>query len=153
MTYTEIAAWWGAGIATLVLLWDIYKWRSSGPDTRMTIRPNMHLFGDPELEGRDIVVVSATNIGDRATTLESMSIVSHPNRWSMLRNRPHKQFYVKNPGRTRPFPCQASVGQRWDGMLFQNDELVDLSKNEIVYCQLHIASRPRPVRKRLRIHG
>jgi len=31
MKITELAAWWGAIIATLVLLWDMYKWERSGP--------------------------------------------------------------------------------------------------------------------------
>ena len=31
MKITDWAAWWGAIIATLVLVWDMYKWKRSGP--------------------------------------------------------------------------------------------------------------------------
>ena len=45
MEITEIAAWWGAIIATLVLLWDMYKWERSGPIINVSASPNMQPFG------------------------------------------------------------------------------------------------------------
>lgn len=44
MKLTEIAAWWGAFIATLLLFWDIYKWKRSGPIINVSASPNMKLF-------------------------------------------------------------------------------------------------------------
>jgi len=40
MKITELAAWWGAIIATLMLLWDMYKWVRSGPIINVSVSPN-----------------------------------------------------------------------------------------------------------------
>ena len=61
MNPTEIAAWWGAGVATLVLLWDVYKWVTLGPRVRMAVRGNMIVVGDPAQKGKKFVTVRATN--------------------------------------------------------------------------------------------
>jgi hypothetical protein len=52
MTSTEIAAWWGAIIASIVLLWDIYKWKTRGPKLVMRLSPNIQVWGDPSREGK-----------------------------------------------------------------------------------------------------
>ncbi len=47
----EIVAWWGAIVATVVLVWDIYKWKTSGPKIRFVVCPGMIVVGDPTREG------------------------------------------------------------------------------------------------------
>jgi len=38
---SDFAAWWGAILATVVLLWDIFKWRATRVRLRITAQPNM----------------------------------------------------------------------------------------------------------------
>ena len=53
MEASEIAAWWGATIATLVLLWDIFKWKRAGPVVTISASPNMTIVGGvPHEEAR-----------------------------------------------------------------------------------------------------
>jgi hypothetical protein len=52
MSGTDIAAWWGAVIATAVLIWDIYKWRTAGPRIALDVRSGMKFLNDPA-RGKD----------------------------------------------------------------------------------------------------
>ena len=112
---TMIVAWWGAVLATIVLLWDVFKWRRTGPRIRMSVRPNSTIYSDPELEGKTLILVSATNVGDRPTTLESLRYIWYPNWCNRLMQKSEKKWYVKNPGLANSFPYKLEVGERWDG--------------------------------------
>lgn len=48
MTITSIAAWWGAGVSTVVFLWDIVKWFNRGAKLRVDITPNV-TYSDAEV--------------------------------------------------------------------------------------------------------
>jgi hypothetical protein len=146
---TVVVAWWGAVLATTVFLWDVYKWRTRGPRIRMVVKPDMQAMGDPELEGKTLILISATNVGDRATTLELLAFVWYGNWWKRIRRKPEKQFLVKNPGRDRRFPYKLEVGERWDGMAFQPEETREMASTGHLVCELHHASSKSPVTKRL----
>lgn len=46
MDGTDIAAWWGAITATVVLCWDVYKWIMSGARVRIEVRSGVSITGD-----------------------------------------------------------------------------------------------------------
>jgi len=81
---SDYAAWYAALIATFVFLWDIIKWKKSGPQIKATARSGYRSFGDPETEGKRLILVIATNIGDRATTLTAMGFRWYPKRYYLL---------------------------------------------------------------------
>lgn len=62
---TEIVAWWGAIVATIVLIWDIIKWRSAGLRIKFRVYPNLIVIGKPELEGKTYINAKASNIGGK----------------------------------------------------------------------------------------
>lgn len=148
-TTTQVLAWWGAVLATVVFLWDVYKWRTTGPRIRMTVQADIKILGDPELEGRTYILVQATNFGDRPTTLEQMSFAWYANWWRYIRRKPDAQFVIKNPGCGRSFPYKLEVGERWDGMANQEGEAIELSKRGYLFCSLSHACSKRPVNKRI----
>jgi len=146
---TQFLAWWGAVLATLVFLWDIYKWRTAGPRIRMTVQANMRILGDPELEGKPLILVSATNIGDRPTTLESLTFTWYANWWQRIKSKSTNHWYIKNPGLCHSFPCKLELGERWDGRANWTEEYADLAKSGHLMCHLHYASSKWPVAKRV----
>ena len=76
---TDIAAWWGAGAGTLVLLWDVYKWLRTGVHLRMTVSGNMEGYGHIALllnPNQTVIVVEVVNTGDKRTTLRSRRLHS-----------------------------------------------------------------------------
>jgi hypothetical protein len=146
---TGFVAWWGAVVATSVLVWDIYKWWTTGPRIRFIVQPDRKIMGDPELEGQTFIIFSATNFGDRPTTLESLYFLWYPNWWHRIRGKYPHGGIVKNPGFSRQFPCRLEVGERWDGRMKQSDEVVRQAKTGHFICELRHGSIKRPVRKRL----
>ena len=49
---TQLAVWWGAGVGTLAIVWDVVKWLASGPRVGFTVRTNMLVINNPFLEGK-----------------------------------------------------------------------------------------------------
>ena len=64
MESTQIVAWWGAIIATLVLLWDVLKWFQSGPKIKKRIALNTH-YSDGKVVSKE-----RTEHGGEVTTYE-----------------------------------------------------------------------------------
>lgn len=71
MQLTEIVAWWGAVVATLVFVWDIYKWRQAGAVLEVTVAPNMEPYGNllKQMTAKTYVVIEVVNKGSKKTTM------------------------------------------------------------------------------------
>lgn len=113
MGVSDIAAWWGAVIATLVLGWDIFKWKQSGYKLRLSLRPEMQLIGDDS--GRLYVVIEVVNIGDKTTELTHVAgslYKSHLQRYS---GKNERSFIVPKPSLFTEFPYYLEPGKRWMG--------------------------------------
>ena len=69
----SVLAVWGAFVATFVLLWDIYKWKMSGPKVSFSASADWQLVAVPFEPGdRDYISVHVTNAGDRPTTITNL---------------------------------------------------------------------------------
>jgi len=53
VTLTGVLAVWGAFIATVVLIWDVYKWITSGPWIHLEVKANMLMYGDSAMPQDD----------------------------------------------------------------------------------------------------
>src|SRR5438132_12326882 len=65
---TTLLAWWGAIIATTVLVWDVYKWRKTR-QVQLSVRANGNLQDAHSQDPRRYISITVTNNGDRPTTL------------------------------------------------------------------------------------
>ncbi len=150
---TEIAAWWGAVVATVVFLWDIYKWKHSGADVQVTASPDMETFGNvPQgMQGNTFVAVDVVNLGARKTTLTHLITVYYSSLWQLLIRKRNKQFFTPNPAVDKPLPCELEPGSRWMGAILQNAELEDMSRNGYLYCGVHHTASRKAVLKRVKV--
>jgi len=139
MNITGVAAWWGAVIGTLVLAWDIYKWKRSGPMVQVTASPNMRTFGGmPDaLEDKTFVVVEVTNTGDRKTTLTHLVGFHYSSLLQKLRKNKSKSFFVAKPALSQPLPYVLEPGERWIGGIQQNEELEEMTRDGYLYCGVY----------------
>jgi len=156
MTSTEIAAWWGAIIASVVLLWDVYKWKTQGPKLVMRLSPNMQVWGDPSREGKTWVSVTVSNIGGRPTTIKGVGMEYYPSWLERLRNCAEKAAVFPNPNDGFPLPRVLNPGDEWCGLIPQKriDKGIDLEemsqKGHLIIC-ITRSDRQRALRKRLTI--
>ncbi len=144
MTLSEIAAWWGASIATLVFAWDIYKWKHAGASLRVTAAPNMEPYGNllNQLTEKTWVIIEVVNSGNKKTTLTHQVGFHYPSWFAHIRRKSDKKIITLNPGLDRPLPCALEPGERWLGGMVQNEELEKLSREGYLYCGVyHSGSR------------
>lgn len=130
MNTTDIAAWWGAALASLVLVWDMYKWKTQGPRLIMRLSPNMQVWGDPLREGKTWVSVTVSNVGDRPTTIKGVGMEYYTNWFRRLRNRAEKAVVFPNPSDGFPLPRVLNPGDEWLGLIPQErlDKEIDLEE-------------------------
>ncbi len=148
-TITEIAAWWGAIIATTILLWDIYKWKTSGPRVGVEVFPNRIIIGDPIREGKTYIGVKVTNTGNRPTTISNLCMQYYLTRWSWIRKKPNKSMVVGNPGIPHPVPHVLQPGTVWDGLIIQDDDVVEMATQGYLICELFISDKKKPITRRI----
>jgi hypothetical protein len=150
---TEIAAWWGAVVATVVFLWDIYKWKHSGADVQVTASSDMVTFGDvpQEMQGKAFIAVEVVNLGARKTTLTHLITVYYSSFWQLLIRKRNKQFFTPNSAVDKRLPCELEPGSRWMGAILQNAELEDMSRRGYLYCGVHHTASRKAVLKRVKV--
>lgn len=156
MQATEIAAWWGAAIATVVLLWDVYKWKTQGPRLVMRVSPNMEVWGDPSREGKTWVSVTVSNVGDRPTTMTGIGMEYYGNWYRRIRGRPDRAAVFPNPSDAFPLPKILNPGEQWLGLVPQERadkdfNLEEMSRTGHVVIWLGQSHSERAMRRRLTI--
>jgi hypothetical protein len=151
MSVTDAAAWWGALTATLVLVWDIYKWKITGPIVNVSVSPNMKFHGDVPNPLRDetFVVVEVTNTGDRATTLTLLTAVHYRSVFRRFRRKSDGMLIIQDPPLTGPLLHVLKPGQRWLGSIVQKEDIEQMSRDGYLYCGVHHSSGKKSVLQRV----
>ena len=155
MKATDLAAWWGAIVASLILIWDIYKWKRCGPIVRVSATPNMRTYGNISDSQKDktYVVVEVTNTGDRKTTITHLIGFHYKSFFQKILKKRNKAFVVAIPALSEPLPYVLEPGERWLGGIDQNNKLEEISQNGFLYCGVYHSSGKRPVLERVIIKG
>jgi len=155
MTATDVAAWIGALTGTFVLLWDIFKWVHSGARIKVSAAPNMTGYGSAAqlLGNKTCVAVEASNVGQSKTTITHLVGFHYKTWWHRLfRRKPLTTFLVPDP-RPGTLPHVLDTGERWLGMIEQNDELARMSRAGYLYVGIYHSTSRRPALQRVVIHS
>ena len=139
---SDLAAWWGAIIATVVLFWDVFKWRASRAQLRVTAQPNMQTVTQSGKLADDLnIFVEAVNNGDKTTTITQLVVKYYPNIWDRLRGKTSMRGLVAVPGGTQPLPFELHPGSRWVGLIDQKEIEAKGGTDGYFYCGvMHTAS-------------
>ena len=154
MSASDVAAWWGAAVATVVLAWDLYKWGRSGPQLEVSASPNMKTFGGGAAaygEG-PFVLIEVRNNGDRKTTLTHFVGVCYRNRLDKLLNREPKRSFLIMSTAPDGIPYILEAGERWMGVALQNNELVQCSHEGHLCLGVYHSGGKRAVTAHVVIH-
>jgi hypothetical protein len=149
---TKIIAWWGAILASIVFLWDVFKWLTSGPKIRLTIQTNMQTINNPLFDGEKIIFAEVVNTGP-PTTITNLSFSWYPDLLSKIKRRPQKAFVSHNPSPAQPLPFLLAQGVLWQGMTTQDSAIEELASNGRLYCYLYCSHRKKPIERRVIIHS
>lgn len=155
MKITELAAWWCAIIATLLLVWDMYKWKRSGPIINISASPGMKTVGKipNHLEGKKYIAVEVTNTGDKKTTITHLVVFHYISLFQKLIKKKDKSFIFGTPAFfPPPLPHILEPGERWLGGIEQTCELEEMTRNVYLYCGVYHSSSKKPVLQRVIIH-
>lgn len=128
---TDIVAWWGAVIGTVILLWDIYKWRTAGARLRMSVSTGMLMikesYWDTTPDDKLHIVVKLSNYGDRSTTITHLIFKAYPTWFARLLDRPEASFIANNPSPGQPIPYELMAGGIWTGVTDQSPDFEKFS--------------------------
>ena len=150
---TDVVAWWGAVVATSVLVWDIYKWKTSGARLRMRVSTGMVMTGNSfwntDSPDKRHIVVNLSNYGDRSTTLTHLCFHSYPNWYARLRNRPQNSFVAANPNPSQPLPHELKNGNIWMGITDQTPDFVGYAKDGFLEAEVTHSHSTKTIKRRV----
>ena len=151
---TEFAAWWGALVASAVLLWDVYKWKTQGPKLVLRLSPNSVVVGDPPYENQTWVSVTVTNVGSQPTTVKGVGMRYFSSYLKRLRNKSEIDAVFPNPNLRDPLPRRLEPGDEWRGLIPQarpvkDTNLESLSQTGHLMIWVDRSDRLRSLQKRL----
>jgi len=141
---------YAALVATLVFAWNIYVWRNSGPRLNVTASMNMLIIGgSPEEESKTFLIVGATNVGSKKTTITNILIISYDNIWQRFRNRPSSTAIFNNVGGWYPIPYVLDVGHNFSSKADQAG-LVGKIRDSYFYAGVAHSFAKKPVMVRVK---
>lgn len=136
---TELAAWWGAIIATCLLAWEIYKHTSATRSISVELQP----------QGKGICV-RAANHGHGTVTIRSLGVKYYPGIWALIRNKCAREGIIAKPSITHSLPYRLAPGDTWLGLIEQDEDMRSMAANAYLMCDLFLADRAKPIRRRIR---
>jgi len=154
VTLTDVLAVWGATVATLILFWDIIKWKTSGPKVSFSVSPNMHVLGSSHMpDDKRYISVCVTNTGDRATTITNLGIVWYKNwfYWVLRRHHVMAIIVLPNPHPGFNLPYVLKPGTTWNGWGLQEEAMERKPRKGILFFELFLSHKRKPKRMRVMI--
>lgn len=140
---------YGAVVATIVLLWDGVKWYADHQaKLDVHLSTGMRSFNIPELEGKELMVLRAINMSNRATTITHMTMQLYPSWLAYIRRRPSQSWIVVDHLPNQPLPYVLEPGKIWTGTGLQTEDMPEMAKGRL-YVELIHALAKKPIRCRV----
>jgi len=148
---TVIAAWWGAGIATVTLIFNVIKWFSSGPKICISANYNMNFVGEDETK---YLIIAASNIGDQKTEISLLSARYYANLFKYILKKPSKNMILIPNEQGDTLPSEINPGAQKKFLIRQNrsepDMFENMVKNGYLEIFLSYIHSTKPIRIRLK---
>lgn len=135
--WAEVIAVYAGVVSTIVLAWDIWKYRHSGPQLDVAVQTGMKMVGDPQFKDKTLMTMRATNRGDRPTTLTHFTLHKYDSWWQFVRKRASYNAIVNTwgPGIQRT-PHVLQPGEVWTGIADQTADIEQMARDGRVYLGL-----------------
>lgn len=110
MQASNIVAWWGAIIATTVLIWDVLKWLKTGAKIKARIK--LLALYSPEIEREskieNVCYIELINTGTTATTLLNIELTNKNKKGQLKVSLTKPAFNVLHG---KSIPCTINPGE------------------------------------------
>ena len=153
ITASDYAAWWGATIATLALIWNIIVALRSGARVRVKANPNMKVHPpQPPTGDKEWISVTAINCGSSPTTITHCCSYYAASFWDLIRGK--KQQFIINcdPRLGSQIPTVLAPGEEWSNLADQ-EGLKEQSPKGFYYIGVMHNQKKRPIYKRVKINA
>ena len=150
---SAFAAWWGAIIATLAVIWNIVVAIRSGARVYVRANPEMQVFSPQAITGDKMYIsVTAVNRGNSSTTITHFCGYYTKNIWNQIRGK--KQQFIVNTDLSlgKPIPYVLRPGEEWSSMADQTSMQEKCAGGRLYIGVIH-NQRKRPVYKRVRFRA
>lgn len=147
---SDYAAWWGAIIATLALVWNIIVAILSGARVKVRATPDMIIYPPQNLTGdKEYISVTAVNCGTSPTTITHFCGYYSQSMWDLIRGK--KQSFIVNsdPRLGQEIPFILAPGEEWSNLTDQKS-LFEKCPNGYIYVGIIHNQRKRPIYKRVK---
>lgn len=149
----DYVAWWGAVVATLVLLWDVAKWLKSGARVRQRMQlnifyPDSRVLGVQKLDHGESSELAAychielVNIGALPTTIMGILATHKPGKNKIGRMSFDNQRLLPHYGKT--LPDVLAPGEVWS-CRFEMSDLHKLAEWGRPYIEVALSHKSKPV--------
>ena len=144
---------YAAIVATTILVWDVAKWVRSGAKLKVRTSSGMTMLNSPDVrhKGMTYVLVGVTNIGSSATTVTHLAVAHYKNHWAGIRGKADMRAIVviAQAAPHLPLPHKLNSGEEWSGIIHQNDELLQMATDGLLYAEVSHSVDEKPVRSRI----
>lgn len=149
ITLTSILAVWGAFWATIVLFWDVYKWRTQGPRLKIYAGLGYRIIGGLDEDTNNYLNVTVCNVGDGKTTITNLGLEYYESWIDSVTKRNGRHFICANPISSQKIPYPLDAGEQWGARSIQNADIEKMALEGHLYCAVHYSNSDKPARKRL----
>jgi hypothetical protein len=145
---SDYAAWWGAIIASLALLWNVIVAVRAGAKMEISVTPNMEMYPpNPGQEGKTYIFLKAVNTGTSPTTITHFHGYQANSRMEYFRKK-HRPFIVGNNGYYKQLPVKLGPGEEWMGIVEQDEEFIN---GELLYIGIIHNQKKKPIFKQVKL--
>ncbi len=150
---SDFAAWWGAIVATLAVIWNIIVAIRSGARVQVKANPDMQIFPRQPITGdKKYISVTAINKGNSSTTITHFCGYYTKNIWNRIRGK-KQQFIVNTDGSLgKQIPYVLRPGEEWSNMAIQKD-IEEKCAGGLLYLGIIHNQRKRPIYKRVKFRS
>jgi len=137
MTLTEFFAGYSAIVATAVATWNVITYLRDGARLRVTAHPNMKLMGSGVVDNNMYITVNVANVGNRATTIQTLGMYTFKSRWHRWRRKHENLAWVINcspPGNTCPHVLDP--GHKFMGLALQSEDVEKRTRDKLTYIAI-----------------
>jgi hypothetical protein len=147
MKAETLVAVYAAIIGTSAFLLNLKSWVDSGVKLRLSLMDGMTMGGGPDLDERNLLILTVTNRGDAPAVITNMILFEIRSPLQRWRIRPAKSYEITNPqlkGSPRNIPSDLEPSKRWTGAIRKRDDLEINLHDGRHYTGVYASNRDRP---------